>query len=118
MRDEWPRFDFVLLGLGTDGHTASLFPGSAVKIGSQLAAVAVQADYAGRPVDRVSLTPNVFNAARLILFLVAGEEKAEALAASYHGRSDPERWPAQRIRPANGKIVWMIDAAAASLLSR
>jgi 6-phosphogluconolactonase len=116
-RLEWPRFDFVLLGLGTDGHTASLFPGSAVKISPRRAAIAAQGNYAGRPADRVSLTPDVFNAARLIIFLVAGEEKAEALAASYHGRSDPVRWPAQRIRPPSGKVVWLIDAAAASLLS-
>jgi 6-phosphogluconolactonase len=114
----WPRLDFVLLGLGSDGHTASLFPGSKVDIDSRLAVEAVRGSYAGRPAERISLTPNVFNSARLILFLVAGEEKAEALAASRQGRSDPSRWPAQRIHPRDGNVLWLIDTAAASLLSR
>lgn len=114
---DWPRLDLVLLGLGADGHTASLFPGSLVKPGPEMAAVPVQANYAGRPAERVSLTASVINAARLVLFLVTGEEKAEALAATRQGRSDPARWPAQRIRPSDGKVLWMIDAAAGSLLS-
>ncbi len=114
---KWPRFDFVLLGLGSDGHTASLFPGSPLEIEPGLAVIAVKGTYADRPADRVSLTPNVFNTARLIVFLVSGEEKAEALAATRTGRSDPSRWPAQRIRPHSGKVVWLIDQAAASLLA-
>jgi len=114
----WPRLDFVLLGLGSDGHTASLFPGSEVNIDPQLAVVAVRGSYADRPAERISLTPSVFNSARLVLFLVTGEEKAEALAASRQGRSDPSRWPVQRIRPRDGKVLWLIDTAAASLLSR
>ncbi len=109
----WPRLDFVLLGLGSDGHTASLFPGSPVETGAGRAAVAIRGAYRDRPADRVSLTPAVFNAARLVVFLVCGEEKADAVAASRQGRRDPLRWPAQRIRPEGGKVVWLIDEAAA-----
>jgi 6-phosphogluconolactonase len=111
---EWPRFDLVLLGLGADGHTASLFPGSMETNG--LVTVAVTAKYQDRPANRVSLTPEVFNAARNVIFLVTGKEKAGALAATLTGKRDPFRLPAQRILPAEGKTWWLVDEAAASLL--
>jgi 6-phosphogluconolactonase len=114
----WPRFDFVLLGLGADGHTASLFPGTPVETRPTPAVISATGHYRGRPAERISLTPNVFNAARLVVFLVSGEEKAEALAATRSGRGDPVRWPAQRIRPVDGKVLWLVDAAAARLLRR
>lgn len=110
----WPRFDLVLLGLGSDGHTASLFPGSTFPVPAEQPTQAVLAKYGGRPVGRVSLTPPVFNSARYILFLVTGEEKAQALAQILEGDYDPVQWPAQRIQPEDGKIVWLADAAAAS----
>jgi 6-phosphogluconolactonase len=110
---DWPRLDWVLLGLGTDGHTASLFPGSAPDPGANLAAVAVKNQSQGRLVNRVSLTPMLFNHARQVVFLVSGSGKAAALAATRTGNTDPLRWPAQRIHPQDGLLVWMLDEAAA-----
>jgi 6-phosphogluconolactonase len=110
----WPRFDLVLLGLGADGHTASLFPGSSETSG--IAAVAVSASYQDRPANRVSLTPDVFNVARNVIFLAAGPEKAKALAATLVGNREPVRLPAQRILPEDGRLWWLVDEAAASLL--
>jgi 6-phosphogluconolactonase len=112
----WPVLDCVLLGMGADGHTASLFPGQVNPAESTIPAIAVTADYEGRPANRVTLTPLVFNTARHVLFLVTGENKAHALSEVLHGASDPLRLPAQRIQPVNGEITWLIDQAAASLL--
>jgi 6-phosphogluconolactonase len=114
----WPRFDVVLLGMGDDGHTASLFPGPITKAERTRPTMAVTASYQDRPANRVTLTPLVFNSARNIVFLVAGESKAEALAAVLSGSADPERWPAARIRPTDGTVTWFVDRAAAKLLDR
>ena len=108
----WPRFDLVLLGMGADGHTASLFPGSPVEASSPT--LAVSADYQGRPAKRVTLTPPVFNSARKILFLVTGEDKAGVLSRVLNNASMPEDYPAQRILPADGQVIWLVDEAAAS----
>jgi 6-phosphogluconolactonase len=110
----WPRFDLALLGLGADGHTAALFPGSLETNG--LPVVAVTAHYGDRPAKRVSMTPDVFNAARKVVFLATGQEKAQALAATLTGQREPVKFPAQRIQPANGEVWWLVDEAAASLL--
>jgi 6-phosphogluconolactonase len=111
---EWPRFDLVLLGMGDDGHTASLFPGSPVDITSPT--IAVTANYQDRPARRVSLTPLVFNSARQIIFLVSGGSKSETLASILNGEYHPEQLPAQRIRPTDGEVIWLVDEAAASRL--
>jgi 6-phosphogluconolactonase len=111
---DWPRFDFVLLGMGMDGHTASLFPGSEETVGK--ATVAVNAKYQDRPAKRVSLTPDVFNAARNVVFLATGTEKASALSSTLAGPRQPRQIPAQRIHPDNGNLWWLVDEAAASLL--
>ena len=110
----WPRFDVVLLGLGEDGHTASLFPGSPAEANAPV--LAVTADYQGRPAGRVTLTPVVFNDARCVIFLVAGAGKAAAVAATLGPDSDPLRYPARRVRPEEGEIVWFLDQEAAKLL--
>lgn len=110
----WPRFDVVLAGLGEDGHTASLFPGSATD--SPEPVIAVTADYAGRPAHRLTLTPPVINDARRVFFLVTGASKANAVAATLQGPEDLLHWPAQRIRPENGRVYWLIDAPAAGEL--
>jgi 6-phosphogluconolactonase len=114
----WPHFDLVLLGMGSDGHTASIFPGSPLKDKSGMAVKAVTADYEDRPSQRLTLTSAVFNDARHILFLVTGANKADAVTAILDGPSDPEQWPAQRIQPSAGSITWHIDQAAAKKLRR
>ena len=108
---DWPRFDLVLLGMGEDGHTASLFPGSEVNVASPT--LAVTAQYQGRPANRVTLTQVVFNSAHRILFLVSGEGKSETLANVLYGGYQPEKFPAQRIRPTDGDLIWMVDKQAA-----
>ncbi len=116
-RLRWPRFDLVLLGLGDDGHTASLFPGKATEVEEQASVIAVTAHYGDRPAARVTLTPRVFNSARQIIFLVVGASKAEAVVAALEGTLDPEKWPVQRIRPSDGLITWLLDKPAANDLS-
>lgn len=106
----WPRFDLVLLGLGEDGHTASLFPGSPPAPPQPV--VAVTADYQGRPAGRITLTPRVFNDARDVIFLVTGANKADAVRETLHA-DDPTRLPAQRIHPDYGRVTWLLDRAAA-----
>ena len=109
-----PRLDLILLGLGEDGHTASLFPGTAVlKEGERWAAAVYLAE---ADLYRVTLTAPLINQAALVAFLVAGQSKAGVLREVLHGPSDPERLPAQLIRPQNGELVWLTDLAAAAQL--
>ncbi len=112
---EFPVFDFMLLGMGHDGHTASIFPGSpAVHEGERLA-VAVRA--VKPPPLRVTLTPPVIRAARNIVFLVRGEAKAPALKAVLEGPPDEDAFPASITRRARGRVRWFVDEGAASLLA-
>lgn len=108
-----PRFDLVLLGLGEDAHTASLFPGSeAVGERDRLVVapfVAAQSGY------RISLTPPVLNAAARVVFLVSGAAKAVALHAVLEGPHDPVRYPAQIV--AVERTLWLVDRDAAALLT-
>ena len=107
---DWPRFDLVLLGLGEDGHTASLFPGSPVDATEPV--IAVTANYQGRPARRVTLTPPVFNAARQVIFLVTGANKAVTLKGVFSDYNSSEQIPAKRIQPADGQVTWLVDKAA------
>lgn len=115
---QWPRFDLVLMGMGSDGHTASLFPGSPPNEGPGVIAKTVTAEYENRPSARLTLTPLVINDARSILFLVTGRSKAQALAAVLTGPQDLEKWPAQRIRPHSGSLTWFVDREAAANLEQ
>lgn len=111
---DWPAFDLVLMGLGADGHTASLFPGDPA-LAERTAWVTTTR--AGRPVpDRVTLTIPVFAHARAMIVLVTGAAKADALAATRAGPRDPTRWPAQAVIPTAGRCLWFMDDAAAAKL--
>ncbi len=106
------------MGLGNDGHTASLFPGPIPAMKPTQPVMAVTANYDGRPAQRITLTPLIFNAAHHLLFLVTGEKKAAALAAVLTRQDTPEKWPAQRIQPTNGTVTWLVDEAAAKKSSK
>jgi len=110
------RFDLVYLGMGEDGHTASLFPGSPVDVSDPT--MPVTAQYQDRPANRVTLTPVVFNSARVVAFMATGEKKAQTLAEVLSGRYNPELYPAQRIEPTEGRLIWLVDEDAASRLPR
>ena len=112
---EFPRFNCVLLGLGADGHTASLFPGSAA-LAEQKHLVA--ANWVEKFNSfRITLTVPTLNNADLILVLVSGSGKAEALKAVLEGSRAPDRYPAQRIQPRDGKLLWLLDTEAAKHLA-
>lgn len=111
--EEPPVLDLVMLGIGGDGHTASLFPEtSALEVTNRLA---VANPVPKLDTTRVTLSAPFLNAARDINFLVAGEDKAEALKEILEGNADPRRYPAKLVRPPGGP-VWMVDRAAASML--
>jgi 6-phosphogluconolactonase len=105
-------FDLVFLGLGEDGHTASLFPGAPVLAERQHWAAAVHD--APDNLDRVTLTPAVINRAALVAFLVAGSGKAGVLRDVLQGRGELHRLPARLIRPEPGRLCWLADEAAAA----
>lgn len=113
---DWPRFDWVLLGMGTDGHTASLFPGQKDARERDQAAIATSAAYQGRPSHRVSLTPAILNDARQVTLMVSGEEKAQILSRVLKGEPDPFNLPVQRIQPHDGTLSWMLTESAAKCL--
>lgn len=110
----WPRFDLVYLGMGEDGHTASLFPGSALDVSEPV--VPVTAHYQERPANRITLTPVVFNSARVVAFMATGEKKAATLAKVLSDHYNPELYPAQRIELKDGRTLWLVDEDAASKL--
>jgi 6-phosphogluconolactonase len=106
--------DLVLLGLGEDGHTASLFPGQAAVRETARWVVAVLTPDA--TMRRVTLTPALLNQARNVTFIVSGAGKAQRLQQVLEGPCTPDVWPAQVVRPALGQLIWMVDEAAASQL--
>lgn len=113
-----PRFDLVLLGMGDDGHTASLFPHTKALAESDALATA---NYVPKSDSmRLTLTAPVINAAREILFLVGGPGKAATLAAVLGGKASPQELPAQMIRAAtdDGALAWLVDEDAAARLDR
>jgi 6-phosphogluconolactonase len=111
-RSDVPSFDLVLLGMGEDGHTASLFPGT--QWDERRMVIANYVPQSGA--KRVSMTPLILNAAAKTIFLVAGRNKADALACVLENPSCD--YPAARIRAGQGSLDWMVDKSAASLLLR
>lgn len=112
----WPRFDLIMLGMGPDGHTASLFPGTAAL--RETEAWTVANDVPQMQTHRLTFTAPVLNAAHCVMFLVAGLDKAPRLAEVIEGPKDVERLPSQLVTPAAGDLLWLIDQAAASQLTR
>jgi 6-phosphogluconolactonase len=110
-----PLFDCVLLGIGTDGHTASLFP--ATKALHEKRRLVVANWVEKFQAHRITMTVPVLNNAALAIFLVSGKDKAEILKDILEGDYHPERLPAQLIRPVHGKLLWLIDEAAGSYLT-
>jgi 6-phosphogluconolactonase len=115
--EQTPRLDFLLLGLGPDGHVASLYPGQDTLAVRDRVAVGVE-EAGWKPyVPRVSLTLPVLNAARQIVFLVAGEDKAEAVERCFGPDVEPNRdAPGSMVRPVDGELILLLDEAAASRL--
>ena len=108
------RFDLVLLGLGADGHTASLFPHMQALREQTHWAMAER--IASVEMWRLTLTPAILNEAGEVVFLVAGSEKAAILRRVLYGERNPDELPAQAIEPGSGRLHWMLDAAAAAEL--
>ena len=115
-KGEFPRFDLVLLGMGGDGHTLSLFPGT--KALHAPADRIVVRNWVGKLyTERITLTAPAVNQANRVIFLVARADKAPALKAVLEGPYEPEQLPAQLIQPAHGKLLWLVDQAAGALLA-
>jgi 6-phosphogluconolactonase len=112
---EYPRFDLLLVGMGNEGHTLSLFPGTKALHADGRVAVR---NWVGKLyTERITLTaPAASNAAR-ILFMVTGADKALALKAVLEGPYEPEQLPAQFLQPKNGKLLWLVDTTAGSMLT-
>jgi 6-phosphogluconolactonase len=115
-RREWPRFDLVLLGVGQDGHVASVFPGT--RAVSDLTNKVLVYSVPRLNTERITLTLPVLNHARHVLFLVTGSEKAEIVRKVLKGPHQPATYPAQAVRPVDGDAIWLIDEEAAAELDR
>jgi 6-phosphogluconolactonase len=114
---EYPCFHLILLGLGDNRHTLSLFPGDAQAINeAQRMVIAVEVE--AEPPRRITFTPPLANHAERLMFIASGDGKAEAVRDVIEGPRDPVKFPAQIIQPEDGELIWLLDKAAASLLSR
>jgi 6-phosphogluconolactonase len=113
---EYPRFDLVLLGMGEEGHTLSLFPGTkALQITNRI----VVHNWVGKLyTERITLTVPAANQASRVIFCVTRADKALALKAVLEGPYEPEQLPSQFIQPVNGKLLWLVDKDAGSKLSK
>ena len=102
--------------MGPEGHTASLFPHQPSLHEQQRLVMSVSVPKP--PPPRLTFTPPILNAARHVLFLVTGSEKADAVQAVLEGPYQPDEYPAQIVRPTNGEVTWMLDTAAAGKLTQ
>ena len=111
-----PRFDLIHLGMGPDGHTASIFPGTLDQIDdSKLTAAPWVEKF---KTHRVTLTPNVINNARSVTIETGGASKADALAGVLEGPRNPAFYPIQLVAPTDGELLWIVDRAAVAKLER
>jgi 6-phosphogluconolactonase len=113
---QFPEFDLILLGMGPDGHTASLFPRT--KALAERTRLVVANWVEKFKTDRITFTVPVLNEARVVEFLVAGKDKVEALHEVLEGPASPELYPSKLVQPTHGTLVWLMDQAAAAGLSR
>jgi len=113
--EQIPSFDCVLLGMGPDGHTASLFPATKALHERKRLVVSNWVDKFQS--YRITMTTPVLNNADIVIFLVSGEEKAEPLRIVLEGEKQTDRYPSQLIEPTHGKLLWLVDRAAAGRLS-
>jgi len=111
-----PVFDLLFLGLGPDGHTASLFPGTAALAVTDVWCAANEVSEPVASPWRLTLTYPAINAARRVVFLVEGTDKSDILAKVLGNEKDVRRYPAQGIAPSDGELVWLVDSAAAAKL--
>src|SRR5260370_1163861 len=112
---QFPRFDLVLLGMGNEGHTVSLFPGT--KALHETKRIAVRNWIGKLYAERITLTAPAINHAAQVIFMVTGADKACALKGVLQGPYEPEQLPAQMIQPQSGKLLWLVDTAAGGMLS-
>lgn len=112
--NEFPQFDVVYLGLGDDGHTASLMPFNNLVLNKHQLVASIWVSKL--KMYRITLTPSVINHSENIIFLVTGENKAPAVSAVLEGKFEPQRYPAQLINCIAGKTIWYLDKAAATLI--
>jgi 6-phosphogluconolactonase len=113
-QDAVPQLDLVFLGMGDEGHTASLFPGTAVLHESEKLVAATFVEKLNS--NRITFTPITLNAAREVIFMIGGASKAHALKDVLEGDYDPDECPAQILRNSLGNVVWLVDKDAASEL--
>jgi len=112
---EYPRFDLLLAGMGNEGHTLSLFPGTKALHADGRIAVR---NWVGKLyTERITITAPAANNAAQIIFMVTGADKALALKGVLEGPFEPDQLPAQLLQPINGKLLWLVDAAAGGMLS-
>jgi 6-phosphogluconolactonase len=111
---EMPEFDLIFLGMGDEGHTASLFPHTPALHERKRLVVPNYIEKLGA--QRITLTPPVLQSAKLVVFLVTGETKAQALQEVLEGEYNPDEYPAQLLRQARGVVIWFVDRPAASQL--
>lgn len=109
---EIPRFDLILLGIGSEGHTASIFPHSELLTETTKLVAATWVEKL--KTDRITFTLPVLNNAALVMFLVSGKEKSSILKTVLGSPADPQQYPAQAINPNQGRLLWLLDEAAAS----
>jgi len=111
-----PRFDLVMLGMGPDGHTASLFPGTkALEEHKRL----VTSNWVGKfYTHRITMTAPVLNNAACVMFMAQGQDKAQVLKAVLEGPYEPAQLPSQLINPKHGTLLWLVDESASGLLDR
>ncbi|MEK7165694.1 MAG: 6-phosphogluconolactonase [Patescibacteria group bacterium] len=113
-----PKFDLILLGIGADGHTASIFPNSSETVVPSNDLITIVKDSPKSPRIRLTFTYKLINQAQNVIFLVTGKDKSRALLQVIEGPIDHARLPAQGVNPLHGNLTWILDQEAASLLTK